>query len=68
MAAKSLVEEKSFLFAIRIVRLYEYLRIQKREFIMSKQLMRSGTSIGANISEALRGVSKRDFGNKWPLP
>ena len=61
---KSIVAEKSFHFSIRIVNLYRYLCDEKREFILSKQLLRSGTSIGANVREALHGQSKRDFLSK----
>lgn len=59
--AESLTLDKSKEFAIRIVKLYKYLRDDKHEFILSKQLLRSGTSIGANLSEALYGVSRSDF-------
>ena len=58
---KSIVAEKSFAFAVRIVKLYKFLCDEKREYVMSKQLLRSGTSIGANIHEALNGQSKRDY-------
>ncbi|MCL2630835.1 MAG: four helix bundle protein [Firmicutes bacterium] len=61
------VKEKALNFAVRIVNLYKFLREEKNEHIMSKQLMRSGTSIGANISEALRGASKKDFMNKLTI-
>jgi len=60
----NLIMLKSKQFAIRCVRLYQYLSEQKREYIMSKQLLRCGTSIGANIKEALRGQSRADFGAK----
>jgi four helix bundle protein len=53
--------EKSFAFAVRVVRLYRYLCDEKKEYVLSKQLLRSGTSIGANISEAQAGQSKNDF-------
>lgn len=53
--------EKSFNFAVRIVNLYKYLTSEYKEYVLSKQLLRSGTSIGANISEAQRGQSKADF-------
>ena len=53
--------ELSFEFAVRIVNLYKYLTGECREYVMSKQLLRSGTSIGANIAEAQRGQSKADF-------
>lgn len=52
---------KSKAFAIRIVKLYQYLSDEKKEFVLSKQLLRSGTSIGANCREAARAQSKADF-------
>ena len=58
---KTTVKEKSFDFAIRIVKLYKYLMDEKKEFVLSKQILRSGTSIGANINEAQQGQSKKDF-------
>ena len=61
---KSLVFEKSLAYAVRIVNLYKYLNELKRETVMSKQLLRSGTSIGANISEALNAESDSDFIHK----
>ena len=48
-------------FALRIIKLYTYLKDVKQEYVMSKQLLRSGTSIGANVREAIRGQSKPDF-------
>ena len=57
----SIVQEKSRDFASRIIKMHHYLQQIKREFVMSKQLLRSGTSIGANISEALCAQSKKDF-------
>lgn len=62
--AGSVTLDKSKDFAIRIVKLYKYLRENKREFVMSKQLLRCGTSIGANLSEALYGISRKDFLSK----
>ena len=55
---------KSKRFAVRIVRLYQYLRTEKKEFVLSKQLLRSGTSVGANLAEAECAVSRRDFLSK----
>ena len=55
------VAEKSKAFALRIIGLYKYLCDEKHEFVMSKQILRSGTSIGANIREGQRGQSKADF-------
>ena len=58
---ENIVEEKSFAFAIRIVHLYKYLSEQKREYVLSEQLLRAGTSIGANICEAQKAQSSADF-------
>ncbi len=58
------VAEKSKKFAVRIVRLCKYLRSEKREYELSDQLLRAGTSIGANIAEAECAVSRNDFINK----
>ena len=54
-------EEKSKNFAVRIIRLYQYLQDEKKEYVLSKQILRSGTSIGANLSEAKYAISKNDF-------
>ncbi|KAF0128312.1 MAG: hypothetical protein FD155_3320 [Bacteroidetes bacterium] len=64
MKTDNIVQEKSFAFAIRIVNFYKFLIAEKKEYILSKQLLRSGTSIGANIEEAIGGVSDKDFLNK----
>jgi four helix bundle protein len=56
----SLVQQKSFDFALRIIKLYTTLQ-QHREYVLSRQLLRSGTSIGANVTEATAGQSRRDF-------
>ena len=61
MATDSIAREKSMAFAIRIVRLYRYLTTEHKEFVLSKQILRSGTSIGANITEAIYGSSRKDF-------
>ena len=53
--------EKSEIFAIRIIRLYQFLTKNKNEYVLSKQILRSGTSIGANITEAKSAFSKKDF-------
>ena len=58
------IQEESFAFAVRIVRLYKYMRTSKQEYIMTKQLLRSGTSIGANVAEAQQAQSRADFINK----
>ena len=61
------IEEKSFRFAIRIVKLCKYLQKNKEEYILSKQLMRSGTSIGANIIESQQAQSRADFVSKLSI-
>ena len=60
----NVVEEKSFQLAIRTIRLYQYLRSKKKEFVLSKQLLRSGTSVGANVTEAQQAQSRADFLSK----
>ena len=60
----SVVVEKSREFAVRIVRLYQYLCKEKQEYILSRQLLRSGTSIGANIAEAQCSISRKEFLSK----
>lgn len=67
MISKSLVYDKAYKFAIRIVNAYKYLSIKKREFILSKQVLRSGTSIGANIAEAKGAISTADFSAKMSI-
>ena len=64
---KNVVKEKSFAFAIRIVKLYQYLVKEKKEFVMSKQLLRSGTSIGAMVRESEHAESKADFVHKLSI-
>jgi four helix bundle protein len=60
----SILEDKSYKFAIRIVKLNKYLTVEKREFTLSKQLLRSGTAVGALVAEAQYAQSKADFINK----
>ena len=55
------IAEKSKAFALRVIKLYQYLCEKKNEYVMSKQILRSGTSIGANVKEAICGQSKADF-------
>jgi four helix bundle protein len=61
MGQDNAVVLKSKAFAVRIIRLYQFLQNEKKEYTLSKQLLRSGTSIGANVKEAIRGFSKKDF-------
>ena len=64
---KSIIESKSFDFAIRIVKLCRYLNENKKEYVLSKQLLRCGTSIGANVSEAQRAQTLADFHSKMTI-
>ena len=64
---ENVLKNKSFTFAIRVVKLYKYLFEEKKEYIMSKQLMRSGTSIGAMVREAEFAESKSDFVHKMAI-
>jgi four helix bundle protein len=64
---KNVVKEKSFDFAVRIVNLYKHLSQEKKEFVLSKQILRSGTSVGANVEEAIGGISKADFRAKLSI-
>lgn len=64
---ENIIQQKSFAFAIRIVELFKYLQNEKKEFILSKQILRSGTSIGANIEESIGGASDKDFLHKLTI-
>lgn len=66
MRESSIIKDKSLKFSIRIVNLYKYL-CEKNEFVMSKQILRSGTSIGANTAEASRAESESDFVHKLSI-
>ena len=57
----NIIVDKSKSFALRIIKLYKYLCNEKQEYVLSKQILRSGTSVGANVKEAVRGQSKADF-------
>lgn len=59
--------EKAFVFAVKIVKIYKFLSTQKREYILSKQVLRSGTAIGANIKESIYAQSKKDFLSKMSI-
>ena len=61
---ENVVAIKSYAFALRIVNLYKYLVNEKHEYVLSKQILRSGTAIGANIEEAIGGQSNKDFVSK----
>ena len=63
----NVIVDKSKMFAVRIIKMYQYLCDEKKEFVLSKQILRSGTSIGANVKEAVRGQSKADFYSKMNI-
>jgi len=58
---RNIINEKSYAFSVRIINLYKKIVSEKKEFVLSRQIVRSGTSIGANIEEAIGGMSKKDF-------
>ena len=61
MKNDNVIQIKSYAFAVKIIKIYQFLANDKKEFVLSKQLLRSGTSIGANIEEAIGGQSSKDF-------
>ncbi|MBQ7735858.1 MAG: four helix bundle protein [Bacteroidales bacterium] len=61
---KNVLDEKCMLFAVRIVKFYQFLCTEKKEYVLSKQILRSGTSIGANVRESRNAQSKADFAHK----
>ena len=61
------IRDKSFAFALRVVRLAKYLEVEKRDFVLSKQVLRSGTAIGALIREAEHAESRADFVHKMNI-
>ena len=67
MKQENIILNKSFAFSVRIVNLYKYLCSEKKEYVLSKQLLRSGTSIGANVNEAQAAQSKNDFISKMSI-
>lgn len=58
---ENIIQQKSFAFAVRVVNAFKYLQSNEKEFVLSKQLLRCGTSIGANVEEAIGAQSKKDF-------
>lgn len=66
-SGENVVARKSFDFAVRIVRLCKHLTVEHKEYVLSKQLLRSGTSIGGNVNEAQAGQSPADFGAKMSI-
>ena len=64
---ENIIKIKSFGFAIRVVKLFQFLQADKKEYILSKQLLRSGTSVGAMVREAVQAESKKDFIHKLSI-
>jgi four helix bundle protein len=64
---ENIIRDKSFKFAVRIVGLYQYLKDEKKEYVLSKQILKSGSSIGANVEEADGGISKAEFSSKLSI-
>ena len=62
--SKSIIVTKSYTFAVEIVALYKYLSFEKKEYVLSRQMLKSGTSIGANVEEGQAAISKKDFIHK----
>ncbi|MBM3254572.1 MAG: four helix bundle protein [Candidatus Omnitrophica bacterium] len=67
MKQDNVIRDKSYAFALSIVKLYQFLINEKKEFVLSRQILRSGTSIGANVEEAIGGQSGRDFQSKMAI-
>lgn len=67
MKTENVIVDKSFAFAIRVVKMYQHITESKREFVLTKQVLRSGTSIGANVSKGTQGMSTRDFQHKLSI-
>lgn len=67
MAKENLIVSKTFTFALGIISLYKNLSTEKHEYVLSKQILRSGTSIGANVNEAVEAQSKADFIHKLSI-
>jgi len=64
---RNIIKEKTFAFALRVIKMYNFLKENKKEFILSKQLLRSGTSIGAMVREAINAETLKDFIHKLSI-
>lgn len=64
---RNILKEKSFAFAVRVVHLYQYLLTERHEYVLSKQVLRSGTSVGASVRESINAESKKDFVHKLTI-
>jgi four helix bundle protein len=64
---ENILASKSYSFSLEIINLYKYLTVEKKEFVLAKQILRCGTSIGANVEEAIGGYSRKEFGSKLSI-
>lgn len=64
---ENIIVTKSFDFALKVIKISSYLKSIKKQYVLADQLLRSGTSIGANVKEGVNGISKRDFRNKMSI-
>jgi four helix bundle protein len=64
---ENVIQEKSYAFALRIVKLYRWLCEEKKESVLARQILRAGTSVGANVEEAIGGQSEKDFHSKMAI-
>lgn len=67
MVKENIIRDKTFDFSLKIIEMYKYLTQEKKEYILSKQVLRSATSIGANVEEAIAGQSRKDFISKMSI-
>jgi len=67
MSKENIIQNKSYEFALKIIKVYKDLKFNKKEYDLSRQLLRSGTSIGSNIEEGIGGQSKKDFIAKFQI-
>ncbi len=67
MAKENIIRDKTFNFSLQIIEMYKYLTREKKEYVLSKQVLRSATSIGANVEEATAGQSRKDFISKMSI-
>jgi len=67
MKKENIVKDKSFKFAVRVINLYKVLGVERNEFVIGKQILRSGTSVGANVREAMNAESNADFIHKLAI-
>ncbi|NNE98704.1 MAG: four helix bundle protein [Pyrinomonadaceae bacterium] len=64
---ENILKEKSYKFALRVIRLYKHLSLEQKEYVLSKQVLRSGTSVGANVTEGNQAQSRSDFIHKMSI-